>query len=120
MTVKQKEKPAEAKGIKRTAGGKFAPGSKANPGGRPKVVGLIRELAQQYGEEAFNKIVALADSDDPKVALAACREILDRAYGKPEMSHKVEGEAFSQTVVVIRDLSNHDNQKENENDDLSE
>jgi hypothetical protein len=120
MVTKQKEKPTEPKAIKRTAGGKFAPGAQANPGGRPKVIGLIRELAQTYGEEAFNKIVALTDSDDPKVALAACREILDRAYGKPEMSHKIEGESFAKTVVVIRDIANRTSQKENENDELSE
>lgn len=117
MATKQKEKPVEPRAIKRTAGGKFAPGAKANPGGRPKVVGLIRELAQSYGPEAFQRVIELMQSEDERVALAAAREILDRAYGKPEMSHKVEGDAFSRTVVVIRDKREG---RGNEHDEISE
>lgn len=49
-----------------------------------KATAEVKELAQQYGEKAIQalaKIVKSGDSDQAKVA--ACREILDRGYGKP-------------------------------------
>lgn len=52
-------------------------------GARNKATAEVKELAQQYGQEAIEalaKIVKSGDSDQAKVA--ACREILDRGYGK--------------------------------------
>lgn len=61
----------------------FKPGQSGNPNGRPKVVTEIRDLARSKGKEAFERIVVLMDDDDPKVSMAAAKEVLDRAYGKP-------------------------------------
>lgn len=88
--------------VKREPGGRFAPGVSPNPGGRPRVVAKVRELAQQQGETAFQKVVDLMQSNDERIALAAAREILDRAYGKPEQAHKLEGDGAGPTVVVIK------------------
>lgn len=42
------------------------------------------ELAEQYTQLAFDAIVVLLETtEDEKVRLAAAREILDRAYGRP-------------------------------------
>lgn len=49
------------------------------------------ELAKQHSAKAVRKLIALMDCDSPKVALAACNAILDRAYGRPSQSVAVSG-----------------------------
>ncbi len=61
----------------------------AKSGGRKsgslnKVTAEVKLAAQKYGPEAIETLARLmrtAESDQVKIA--ACREILDRAYGKP-------------------------------------
>lgn len=93
-------------GKKRDKNGRFLKGSPGNKGGRPKVIKAIRELAQAVGPEVFQRVIALTRSEDERVALAACQEVLNRAYGKPEQAHKVEGLDMSKTVIVIKDKRN--------------
>ena len=69
--------------VKRENNGRFLPGFTANPSGRPKVVGEIRELARQHAPAAFTRVCELVQSQDPRIALAAAQEILNRAYGRP-------------------------------------
>ena len=38
---------------------------------------------REHAGEAIDTIKDLLDSEDPKVRLAAAREVLDRSYGKP-------------------------------------
>lgn len=90
-------------GKNRDKSGRFLPGSPGNKGGRPKIVRAIRELAQAEVPEVFRRVIALTRSEDERVALAACQEVLNRAYGKPEQAHKVEAEGLGMTVVVIRE-----------------
>lgn len=56
-----------------------------NPGGRPAAVHRLQDLAREHTAEAVEKIRAIMN--DPKASLlmqlAAARELLDRAYGKP-------------------------------------
>jgi hypothetical protein len=40
----------------------------------------------------------MIDDPDPKVALPACREIIDRAWGKAETASRSAGE---ETVIVV-------------------
>src|SRR5262249_8193055 len=61
----------------------FKPGNRANPGGRPKAVHSLTELARAHTEDA---IAALADimnnsQSDPARATAASH-ILDRGLGQ--------------------------------------
>src|ERR1019366_10013120 len=67
----------------RDARGKFLPGRSANPGGRPAIAAEIKTAFQAHGPAALKRLVALMGSEDEQVAVAACRAILDRAYGKP-------------------------------------
>lgn len=90
---------------KRDKNGRFLKGSPGNPGGRPKVVKAIRELAQAVGPDAFQRVIELTRSEDERVALAACQEVLNRAYGKPEQAHKLEGEGLGRIVVVIEEAN---------------
>jgi hypothetical protein len=73
--------------IRRNEQGHFLPGfTSPNPSGRPKGAGAIRELAREYVPAALAKIGALVASPDPRVALAASQEILNRVFGKPLQS----------------------------------
>jgi Family of unknown function (DUF5681) len=69
---------------KRVVGRPFRKGQSGNPSGRPKALHELVELARAETLPTFQKLVELRDqADDPRVQLAAAREILDRAWGKP-------------------------------------
>lgn len=64
--------------------GTFAPGQSGNPGGRPKEAAEVTALAKEYSLEAINRLVELMrQTDDKRLAKAACDSILDRGLGKP-------------------------------------
>ena len=67
---------------RRGPGRPFQKGQSGNPGGRPKVAPEVRELAKEHGPRAFARVVELMDSKDALLALAACKEVLNRAYGR--------------------------------------
>ena len=53
-------------------------------GGRNKATREIKELAEPYGVEALETLVRIMRKDKNSMArIAASKEILDRAYGKP-------------------------------------
>ena len=67
----------------RDKNGRFLPGISGNPGGRPREVGHVRELAREHSEEAIETLVDLmrhAKSDAARGA--AAQALLDRGYGK--------------------------------------
>jgi hypothetical protein len=61
----------------------FKKGQSGNPSGRPKVIQELQALAREHSAHAFNRIIALVDHEDARVALAASQEILNRGFGKP-------------------------------------
>ena len=64
------------------AGGRFQPGISGNPGGRPKEVGHVRELAREHTEEAIRTLAAIMqDGKEP---------VLDRGWGRAEMTANVK------------------------------
>lgn len=64
----------------------FEKGQSGNPGGRPKENAEVKALARSHGKTALQKIVALMDSEDERIALAASQTLLDRGFGKPSQS----------------------------------
>jgi hypothetical protein len=71
------------------------------PGGRPKVVGHIRDLAREHTEDAFRTIIELMKSSDHDgTRLAAAQELLNRGYGKaPQTMAGEDGEGLPELVI---------------------
>ena len=66
--------------------GQFAKGRSGNPGGRPREVAEVRELAKAHSAQAIKRLVYWMNSKNPKASVAAANALLDRAYGKPQQS----------------------------------
>lgn len=57
-----------------------------------KVTSGIKELARVHGPAVIERLVELARDPSGAVAVAACRELLDRGYGKSPQPHDGDGE----------------------------
>jgi hypothetical protein len=62
----------------------FKPGETGNPGGRPKVVKEVRQLAQQYTVEAIQTLANIMQdpSEHASARVHAADIILNRGHGK--------------------------------------
>ena len=63
----------------------FAKGVSGNPGGRPKVLGDVQELARQKSPEAIETLSKIMRDEKaaPAARVAAANALLDRGFGKP-------------------------------------
>lgn len=70
-------------GAKHRSGGK-RPGSGRKPGVPNKATAEIKALAQKHGADAIKRLAHLmTKAESEQAQVAACKELLDRAYGKP-------------------------------------
>ena len=97
----------DKKGVLRDSQGRVVKGSKpVNPGGRPKGVGIVREIAQQYTEESIEKLREIMhNADKPRDQLEAAKYLLDRGWGKPATSVEVQrdnGESETKMIELSK------------------
>ena len=77
--------------IDRVASGKYAPGVSGNPGGRPKLVREVVELARQHTEFAIEQLVEIArDGRNEMARVKALELLLNRAHGSPVTEIELE------------------------------
>lgn len=81
----QAESAPIAENSEKQRGRPFQKGQSGNPGGRPKLVGHVRELAQSYTEAAMVTLVEIIENTEapPAARVSAAQAILDRGWGKP-------------------------------------
>ena len=77
----------------RSSNGQFLPGFSGNPGGRPKDVHRVAELARSYTAEAIETLVDLMRyGKDERVRGTAAQALLDRGWGKAKVEVVSSGE----------------------------
>src|SRR5215212_6057941 len=76
-----------------TRGKPFQKGKSGNPGGRPKVVAEIKELARAHTGEAVETLVSIMKNlkAAPAARVSAANALLDRGYGRPPQHISGEG-----------------------------
>jgi hypothetical protein len=85
----------------RAGSGRFSKGRSGNPGGRPKLEGDVRTLAQKHSRAVLERLIELTKSDNERVAVVACQAVLDRALGKPPQGIHFQGNGGAMPGVRI-------------------
>lgn len=67
---------------------KFAKGVSGNPGGRPKALGDLRDIARQHTDEAIQVLIAVMGNAKaaPSARVGAATALLDRGWGRPTVT----------------------------------
>jgi len=84
---------------------KFRKGQSGNPGGRPKVLGDVQELARQHAPKIIAELARLALKAKSETArIAAIRELLDRGYGRPRQAMEVSVPAGNPLQMLLDEI----------------
>jgi hypothetical protein len=69
-----------------TIGRPFKKGQSGNPGGRPKEIAEVKELAREHMPAAIEALVSIMNNPKASDAarVSAATALLDRGYGKPQ------------------------------------
>jgi uncharacterized protein DUF5681 len=83
----------------RPAGRPFIKGQSGNPGGRPKYIATLRELARAHTADAVQELARLAVHAKSETAhVSAIRELLDRGYGRPTQFLAADNDAVPESL----------------------
>ena len=88
-----------------TIGKPFKKGQSGNPGGRPKVIAEVKELARAHTGEAIQTLVSIMTNPKsaPAARVSAANSLLDRGYGKPPQH--ITGEGGPSTSFACQSLA---------------
>jgi hypothetical protein len=84
---------------------KFRKGSSGNPGGRPKVLAELQELARSHAPEVIAELARVAvRARNENARIAAGRELLDRGYGRARQSMEVSLPEVDIVKLMLDDI----------------
>jgi Family of unknown function (DUF5681) len=83
----------------------FKKGESGNPGGRPKELVEVKELARAHTVEAIDRLAFwMKQSAEPRASVAASQILIDRGWGKAVQP--VSGEDGKTLEIVVRTIVN--------------
>ena len=85
----------------------WAKGESGNPGGRPKGLGEIREIARAHTDAAINVLVGVMGDDEasPSARVAAASALLDRGWGRPAQTLDLKSQISLSDA--LREIAEH-------------
>ena len=88
--------------MNRDGKGGFKRGRSGNPGGRPKEIGEVRDLARQHTPAALAALrdIMADERAPPSARVAASEALLNRAWGRPTQAIAGDEDAAPVEMVV--------------------
>lgn len=85
--------------------GRFRKGVSGNPGGRPPIYVEAQKLLDAGCCDAARRMLELTRHEDPKVALAATKDIIDRTVGKAKESVELKASGNVLFASLLAELA---------------